>query len=77
MVPGRDPDKLGSLGTPVRVTGSPIRLSATLPTYDLRPPLLGEHNGEVLRSLGYTVRLPVFRLLALPLAVRSRSRGET
>ncbi len=40
-------------GTPVRVTGSPIRLSATPPTYDLRPPLLGEHNEEVLRSLGY------------------------
>ena len=40
-------------GTPVRVTGSPIRLSATPPTYDLRPPLLGEHNEEVLSSLGY------------------------
>ena len=40
-------------GTPVRVTGSPIRLSATPPTYDLRPPLLGEHNEEVLHSLGY------------------------
>ncbi len=40
-------------GAPVRVTGSPIRLSATPPTYDLRPPLLGEHNEEVLRSLGY------------------------
>ena len=25
----------------VRVTGSPIRLSATPPTYDIRPPLLG------------------------------------
>ena len=37
----------------MRVTGSPIRLSATPPTYDLRPPLLGEHNEEVLRSLGY------------------------
>jgi crotonobetainyl-CoA:carnitine CoA-transferase CaiB-like acyl-CoA transferase len=40
-------------GTPVRVAGSAIRLSATPPTYDLRPPLLGEHNEEVLRSLGY------------------------
>ena len=40
-------------GTPVRVTGSPIRLSETPPTYDLRPPLLGEHNEEVLSSLGY------------------------
>jgi formyl-CoA transferase len=40
-------------GTPVRVTGSAIRLSATPPTYDIRPPLLGEHNEEVLRSLGY------------------------
>ena len=27
--------------------------SATPPTCDLRPPLLGEHNEEVLRSLGY------------------------
>ena len=40
-------------GTPVRVAGSAIRLSATPPTYDLRPPLLGEHNEEVLQSLGY------------------------
>jgi formyl-CoA transferase len=39
--------------TPVRVSGSPVRLSATPPTYDLRPPELGEHNGEVLRSIGY------------------------
>ena len=53
MVHSRDLAKLGSLGTPVRVTGSPIRLSATPPTYDFRPPLLGEHNEEVLRSLGY------------------------
>jgi formyl-CoA transferase len=40
-------------GTPVRVTGSAIRLSATPPTYDIRPPLLGEHNKEVLGSLGF------------------------
>ena len=54
MVHSRDLAKLGSPSTPVRVTGSPIRLSATPPTYDLRPPLLGEHNGEVLRTLGYS-----------------------
>jgi len=40
-------------GTTVRVAGSAIRLSATPPTYDLRPPLLGEHNEEVLSALGY------------------------
>ena len=27
--------------------------SSAPPTYDLHPPLLGEHNEEVLRSLGY------------------------
>ena len=39
--------------TPVRVSGNPVKLSGTPPTYDLRPPLLGEHNEEVLRSIGY------------------------
>ena len=39
--------------TPVRVSGSPVKLSGTPATYDIRPPLLGEHNEEVLRSIGY------------------------
>ena len=43
-------------GTPVRVTGSAIRLSATPPTYDIRPPLLGEHNKEVLGSFWGSTR---------------------
>ena len=41
-------------GTPVRVSGSSIRMSATPPTYDIRPPLLGEHTEEVLATAGYS-----------------------
>jgi len=33
---------------------NPIRFSNTPVSYRLPPPLLGEHNGEILQSLGYT-----------------------
>nr|WP_204367290.1 CaiB/BaiF CoA-transferase family protein [Methylobacterium sp. B34] len=34
----------------VRTAASPVRLSESPPTYRLAPPLLGEHNDEVLRE---------------------------
>ncbi len=37
----------------VRSIGNPVHLSETPVTYRLPPPLLGEHNGEVLSVLGY------------------------
>jgi crotonobetainyl-CoA:carnitine CoA-transferase CaiB-like acyl-CoA transferase len=37
-----------------RSVANPVRLSATPVSYRLPPPLLGEHNQEVLVSLGYT-----------------------
>ena len=39
----------------VELVGSPIKMSATPPQYDLPPPLLGQHTDEVLRDLlGYS-----------------------
>ena len=35
----------------VALVGSPIKMSATPPQYDLPPPLLGQHTDEVLRDL--------------------------
>jgi crotonobetainyl-CoA:carnitine CoA-transferase CaiB-like acyl-CoA transferase len=38
----------------VRSIANPVRLSATPVSYRLPPPLLGEHSGEILESLGYS-----------------------
>jgi formyl-CoA transferase/CoA:oxalate CoA-transferase len=40
----------------VRSIGNPVHLSETPITYRLPPPLLGEHNEEVLSALGYDAR---------------------
>ena len=42
-----------TLGT-IRQTGLPIKFSRTPGGLDLHPPLLGEHNQEILSSLGYS-----------------------
>ena len=42
------------LGAPAKLVGSPMRLSATPPTYQNAPPLLGQHTDAVLqRELGF------------------------
>jgi formyl-CoA transferase len=38
-------------GSKVKLVGSPIKMSATPPCYDMPPPMLGEHTEEVLRNL--------------------------
>jgi crotonobetainyl-CoA:carnitine CoA-transferase CaiB-like acyl-CoA transferase len=40
----------------IRSIGNPVHLSETPITYRLPPPLLGEHNEELLSALGYDVR---------------------
>ncbi|HYD78569.1 MAG TPA: CaiB/BaiF CoA-transferase family protein [Paucimonas sp.] len=38
-------------GATAKLVGSPMKLSATPPQYDMPPPLLGQHTEEVLRGL--------------------------
>ena len=38
----------------VRSIANPVRLSSTPVVYRLPPPLLGEHNREILQSLDYS-----------------------
>ena len=38
-------------GGKVKLVGSPMKMSATPPQYDMPPPLLGQHTDEVLREL--------------------------
>ena len=40
----------------LRVTGSPLKLSETPPSVRHHPPLLGQHNEEVLLELGYNTQ---------------------
>ncbi len=49
----------------VRSIANPVRLSSTPVLYRLPPPLLGEHNREILQSLGYSSE-------QIALAVRER-----
>lgn len=39
---------------PVRIVGNPIEFSETPVTYRLAPPVLGEHNHEILREYGFS-----------------------
>jgi crotonobetainyl-CoA:carnitine CoA-transferase CaiB-like acyl-CoA transferase len=43
-----------SVAGDIRVDGCPIKLSETPASIRLAPPLLGEHNEEILQELGYT-----------------------
>ena len=46
----------------VKVIGIPIQFSETPGTIRLNPPLVGEHNDEILASLGYsTEQIAQFR----------------
>jgi crotonobetainyl-CoA:carnitine CoA-transferase CaiB-like acyl-CoA transferase len=40
----------------LRVPGSPLKLTDTPPSVRLHPPLLGQHNQEVLEQLGYDAK---------------------
>ena len=40
----------------LRVAGSPLKLTETPPSVRYPPPLLGQHNEEVLTKLGYNAK---------------------
>ena len=40
----------------IKQTGLPLKFSVTPGAFDKHPPLLGEHNEEILNSLGYSVQ---------------------
>jgi crotonobetainyl-CoA:carnitine CoA-transferase CaiB-like acyl-CoA transferase len=37
-----------------QMLSNPIHFSETPPVYERHPPLMGEHNEEILRELGYS-----------------------
>ena len=38
----------------IKQTGLPLKFSVTPGSFDRHPPLLGEHNKEILGSMGYS-----------------------
>ena len=51
LTPGRT--KVTQQGPGLRVPGPPLKLTATPPTVRRHPPMLGEHNEEILADAGF------------------------